>query len=403
MKLSELRDIAASQKEAVETFDTGLEREALAGLPDITSHALIVSGIRRCGKSTLLHQFMRKLARPYFYFNFDDLRLLGFETSDFTLLDTVIAESGSKLLFFDEIQSAANWELYIRQKLDEHFQIIATGSNASLLSGELGTKLTGRHITKELYPFSYSEFLAFRNLARGIDSLKVYLESGGFPEYLKTGNRDILVQLQTDILYRDIAVRHGIRDIGSLKRLFTYILSNAANLVSPSNLTGIVGVKSPQTILDYISYFEAAYLIDLVPRFAWSAKAQSLAPKKLYVVDPGLITTGSAAFTKNEGALLENVVFIELRRKTKDIYYFSDKESECDFVVHPHSGPPLCIQVCSQLTTDNEAREIHGLMAALSFFNLAEGYIITADTCDEIIYKGKKIHIKKGSEPIWEN
>lgn len=400
MKLSELRDIAASQKEAVETFDTGLEREALAGLPDITSHALIVSGIRRCGKSTLLHQFMRKLARPYFYFNFDDLRLLGFETSDFTLLDTVIAESGSKLLFFDEIQSAANWELYIRQKLDEHFQIIATGSNASLLSGELGTKLTGRHITKELYPFSYSEFLAFRNLARDVSSLKAYLEAGGFPEYLKTGNRDILSQLQTDILYRDIAVRHGIRDLRSLKRLFTYILSNAANLVSPSNLTGIVGAKSPQTILDYISYFEAAYLIDLVLRFAWSAKAQSLAPKKLYMVDPGLIAIGSAAFTKNEGALLENLVFMELRRRTSDIYYFSDKESECDFVVHPHSGLPLCIQVCYKLTSDNEAREIHGLMAALSFFNLAEGYIITADTCDEIIHKGKKIHIRKGSDPI---
>jgi predicted AAA+ superfamily ATPase len=400
MKLSELRDIAASQKEAVETFDTGLEREVLAGLPDITSHALIVSGIRRCGKSTLLHQFTRKLARPYFYFNFDDLRLLGFETSDFTLLDTVIAESGSKLLFFDEIQSAENWELYVRQKLDEHFQIIATGSNASLLSGELGTKLMGRHITKELYPFSYSEFLAFRNLARDVSSLKAYLEAGGFPEYLKTGNRDILSQLQTDILYRDIAVRHGIRDLRSLKRLFTYILSNAANLVSPSNLTGIVGAKSPQTILDYISYFEAAYLIDLVPRFAWSAKAQSLAPKKLYVVDPGLIATGSAAFTKNEGALLENVVFMELRRKTSDIYYFSDKESECDFVVHPHGGPPLCIQVCYKLTTDNEAHEIHGLMAALSFFNLAEGYIITADTCDEIIHKGKKIHIRKGSDPI---
>ena len=288
----------------------------------------------------------------------------------------------------------------MRQKLDEHFQIIATGSNASLLNGELGTKLTGRHITKELYPFSYSEFLAFRNLARGIESLKAYLESGGFPEYLKTANRDILAQLQTDILYRDIAVRHGIRDIGSLKRLFTYILSNAANLVSPSNLTGIVGVKSPQTILDYISYFEAAYLIDLVPRFAWSAKAQALAPKKLYVVDPGLIAVGSAAFTKNEGALLEDVLFMELRRKTSDIYYFSDKKSECDFVVHPHRGQPLCIQVCYRLTTDNVAREIAGLEAALSFFNLTEGYIITADSQDEINYKGKKIHVQKASEPI---
>jgi predicted AAA+ superfamily ATPase len=338
------------------------------------------------------------LARPYFYLNFDDLRLLSFEVGDFALLDAVIAESGARLLFFDEIQSAPSWELYIRQKLDEHFQVIATGSNASLLSSELGTKLTGRHIAKELFPFSYAEFLAFKNLARDFDSLSAYLESGGFPEYLKTGNREILAQLQTDILYRDVAVRHGIRDVESLKRLFTYILSNAANLVAPSNLTGIVGVKSPQTILDYISYFAAAYLIELVPRFAWSAKAQSLAPKKLYIVDSGLIAVGSTSFTKNQGAILENMVFMKLRRTTNDIFYFSEKDSECDFVVNPHRGTPRCIQVCAQLSPDNEAREIRGLTAALKHFNLDEGYIITASTRDEINHAGTRIHVRPAFE-----
>jgi len=415
MKLSELRDIAASQKRQVEALDTGLERESLSALPDIDTHALIVSGIRRCGKSTLLHQFTRKLGKPYFYFNFDDLRLYGFTTSDFGLLDSVIAESGARLLFFDEIQAAEKWELYIRQKLDERYQVIATGSNASLLSGELGTKLTGRHITKELFPFSYSEFLAFRQEPRSLSSLDEYLLQGGFPEYLKTGNADILVQLQTDILYRDIAVRHGIRDVASLKRLFMLLLSNAANLVSPSNLTRTIGVKSPSTILDYFSYFEAAYLMKLVPKFSWSAKAQALAPKKLYIVDPGLIHTGSLSFTKNSGALLENFVFQELRRLTDDIYYFSEKDGECDFIVHPHggagtasdagaasdagtasdagAGAPLCIQVCWGLTQDTQERELRGLISALSYFDLSEGIIITADTKDEILQDGKKIHV----------
>jgi predicted AAA+ superfamily ATPase len=403
MKLSEIRDIAASQKRQVEALDTGLERESLSALPDIDTHALIVSGIRRCGKSTLLHQFTRKLDRPYFYFNFDDLRLYGFTTSDFGLLDTAIAESGAKLLFFDEIQSAENWELYIRQKLDERYQVIAAGSNASLLSGELGTKLTGRHITKELFPFSYSEFLAFRQEPRNLHSLDEYLRQGGFPEYLKTGNADILVQLQTDILYRDIAVRHGIRDVASLKRLFTFLLSNTANLVSPSNLTRTIGVKSPSTILDYFSYFEAAYLVKLVPKFSWSAKAQALAPKKLYIVDSGLIHTGSLSFTKNSGALLENFVFQELKGVTDDIFYFSEKDGECDFIVHPHgragasseagAEAPLCIQVCRELTQDGEERELRGLTSALSYFNLSEGIIITADTEDEILQDGKKIHV----------
>ena len=215
MKLSEIREIAVSQKAQAESQGTGLEREALSGLPDIKTHALIVTGIRRCGKSTLLHQFSRKLDKPYFYFNFDDLRLYGFSASDYGLLDAAIEETGATLLYFDEIQSAEHWELYIRQKLDQGFQVIATGSNASLLGGELGTKLTGRHLTKELFPFSYSEYLAFRNEPRNAATLIEYLRSGGFPEYLKTGNPEILSQLQTDILHRDIAVRQGIRDVTS--------------------------------------------------------------------------------------------------------------------------------------------------------------------------------------------
>jgi len=401
MKLSELRDIAASQKEQAEALDTGLEREALSSLPDVQTHALIVSGIRRCGKSTLLHQFTRKRGRDYFYLNFDDLRLSGFTVADYALLDAIIVESGARLLFFDEIQSAEKWELYVRQKLDEQYQVIITGSNASLLSGELGTKLTGRHITKELFPFSYSEFLAFRKEERGLGSLESYLKEGGFPEYLKTGNSDILLQLQSDILYRDIAVRHGIRDVASLKRLYTFLLSNAGNLVSPSRLVQTIGVKSPTTILDYFSYFEAAYLVHLVPRFSWSPKAQALAPKKLYIVDPGLIRVGSVSFTQNAGALLENFVYQELRRITDDIYYFSENGRECDFVVHLHSGKPQCIQVCRELTLDNETREVQGLLTALDFFSVSEGYIITADTTDQIHVHGKKIVVKKGSDPIF--
>ncbi|HPV59370.1 MAG TPA: ATP-binding protein, partial [Rectinema sp.] len=227
MKLSEIRAIATKQKEQVAHYDIGLPREILPSLPNIQTHALIVSGIRRCGKSTLLLQFVQSLAKPWFYLNFEDIRLSPFAREDFALLDRVIEESGCRLLFFDEIQAAENWELYIRQKLDQHFQVLITGSNASLLSSELGTKLTGRHISKLLFPFSYAEFLAFFGLSRNLDSLDRYLELGGFPEYLKTSNPEILMQLQSDILYRDIAVRYGIRDVSSLKRLFTILVSSA--------------------------------------------------------------------------------------------------------------------------------------------------------------------------------
>jgi predicted AAA+ superfamily ATPase len=401
MKLSEIRDIAESQKLALDKQEKGLERQLLPELPDIQSHALVVSGIRRCGKSTLLRQFMYKLEKPWFYLNFDDVRFAFFSHTDFVLLDKVISESGVRLIFFDEIQSAQRWELYVRQKLDEGFQLAITGSNASLLSRELGTRLTGRHLSKELFPFSYQEFCSFFGLNAGSESFADYLEKGGFPEYLKTDSTDILAQLQSDILYRDIAVRYGIRDAASLQRLFVYLVSNPAQLFSPSKLTGVAGVKSPTTVLEYISYFEAAYLIHLLPSFAWSVKAQSLSPKKVYIVDTGLIKTGAVSFSGNYGALLENIVFNSLRIKPgvggssagQDMYYFSGKNGgECDFIISPHEKPS-CIQVCWELTNDNQDREINGLLEAMNFFNLDNGTILTFDTEDIIQTAGKKINV----------
>jgi hypothetical protein len=225
-----------------------------------------------------------------------------------------------------------------------------------------------------------------------------YLEKGGFPEFLKTGNIDILAQLQSDILHRDIAVRYGIRDSTSLRQLFVYLLSNFAQLFSPSKLTGVVGVKSPTTVLEYISHFEAAYLIYLLPCFAWSVKTQSLSPKKVYVADTGLIKAGAFSFSQNHGALLENFVYNNIRRKTNEIYYFKDKNgSECDFIIKSQDNIK-CVQVCWELTSDNQDREINGLLEVMEFFNLQEGEIITFNTKDIILKDGKTIKVT----PAWK-
>jgi len=406
MKLSELQEISISQKQLLDQQEFGQKRQILPNLPDIQSHALVVSGIRRCGKSTLLRQFVYNLDRLFFYLNFDDIRLASFTNEDFALIDIIIADSGAKLIFFDEIQSAENWELYVRQKLDQGFQVVITGSNASLLSRELGSRLTGRHISKELFPFSYSEFCQFFKLETGSESLMEYLEKGGFPEYLKTGNPDILAQLQSDILYRDIAVRYGIRDTTSLRQLFLYLLSNFSQLFSPSKLTGVLNVKSPTTVLEYISYFEASYLVNLLPCFSWSLKAQSLAPKKIYVCDTGLIKTGSLSFTKNHGALLENFVYNCFRNSQNSfdalgniqIFYYAGKSGgECDFIIKDHDTTK-CIQVCWELNPDNQDREINGLLDAMEFFNLDEGEIITFNSEDLILTRGKKIRVI----PAWK-
>jgi predicted AAA+ superfamily ATPase len=199
-------------------------------------------------------------------------------------------------------------------------------------------------------------------------------------------------------LYRDIAVRYNIRDVSSLRRLYVYLASNPAQKISPSKLTSVIGVKSPTTVLEYFSYLEAAYLIYLLPCFAWSVKAQSLAPKKLYIADPGFIKTSSISFSDNLAARLENFVYTVLRNSNRDIYYYASKDgSECDFIVNPHEQVQ-CIQVCWDLTLDNQDREIRGLLNAMDFFNQQTGVILTYDTEDIIMTDGKNIDVL----PVWK-
>ena len=385
MQQSALAEIAKGQKnEAFSEAETVTDRTLMPDLPNISTHALILSGIRRCGKSTLLRQFVRRNFKDVFYLNFEDVKLYGFDIKDFVLLDRVIDETGLRVLYFDEIQIIDGWELYIRQKLDQKFQVIITGSNASLLSAELGTKLTGRHITKELFPFSYTEYLDFRGWNANGESLSAYLTEGGFPDYLKQKLPEILDFLIEDILNRDIIVRYGLKDGGAIKKLCSYLFANNGTLVVPSKLTSAVGVKSNTTILNYFSYFENSYLIAMVPKFDWSAKAQMLSAKKMYVIDPGLVQVGSTSFSRNIGHLLESVVFWHLRRKTKEIYYFNENNKECDFVVRMKDKTMQVIQVCWELTLENQEREISGLLEAMQFFKTDNGIIVSANSTDTI-------------------
>ncbi len=392
MKLSDLQAVVDDQKEDFNSFDLGTRRELLKELPVTDTHVLVVSGIRRCGKSVLLHQFIRKEINKVFYLNFADIRLYEFTTGDFTLLDEIVSKSRKRILFFDEIQLVKGWELYVRQKLDKKLRVLITGSNARMLSVELGTNLTGRHISKELFPFSFREFCSFRKLNRNGESYKIFLQQGGFPEYLKTGNTELLSFLIEDIIHRDIAVRYAIRDIQGLKNLCIYLMSNISRLVSPSKLTGIIGVKSPSTVLEYIACFESSYLLNLVPRFSYSVKGQMLSEKKIYVVDNGLVNAASISASKDMGRKFENAVYGDLRRTTKQIWYFSDGNSECDFIYKVNESFHA-IQVCYEINGDNQDREIKGLLAALKFFNIHKGIILTLNQTDKILINGYQIDV----------
>lgn len=269
----------------------------------------------------------------------------------------------------------------MQQKLDKGFRIVVTGSNATLLSTELGTKLTGRHISTELFPFSYAEFLDYTKQQTNAESALEYFQKGGFPEYLKTTISNVLNQLFDDIIYRNIAVRYKIRDAQALRKLAIYLISNIGKPVSATKLKQLFEVKATSTLLEYFYYLENCYLVQFVPKFSYSLKVQLRNPKKVYCIDLGLFTSNSIVFTEENGRRLENVVYIQLRRKHKEIYYFQEKK-ECDFIVFEKGKAEEIIQVCYDLNDENLARELDGAIEALHYFEQTRATIVTLNQED---------------------
>ena len=398
MKSQELiSSVIDAQKAEIEKKPEGLPRELLNDIPVIENFASIITGIRRCGKSTLMVQVLKKQENNGLFLSFEDIRLSGFETSDFSRLSAEIETRKVKTLFFDEIQIVDKWELFINQKLNEGYRVFITGSNASLLSRELGTHLTGRHLSTELFPFSYTEFLAFNKLPDSVDSFDEYLQTGGMPEYVKNRVGAILQQLIDDILYRDIAVRHNIRNIDALRELTVFLISNMGKPVSARQLTGLFGITAAATIIDYFAYLQNSYVVDFIPVFDYSVKTQIRNPRKVYAIDPGIYHQIKTTFTNDHGRQLENAVYLHLRRKYKEIFYYN-KNGECDFIVMKNGRPQHCIQVCYNLNDMNMERELQGLKSAIDFFKMKEGVIITHDQTDLFEIKGTIIKLI----PAWK-
>lgn len=386
-----------SQGDFLEKKSTGVDRQKMQRVEAALGFATIITGIRRCGKSTLLLQLKKKysLGKPV-YLNFEDPRLAYFEISDFERLYTEIQRRKTRNVFFDEIQLATGWEIFVNQLLREDFQVFITGSNASLLSKELGTHLTGRHLSYELFPFSYHEFLDFFKLEPSEKSFKDYLLKGGMPDYLRTKIDQYLNDLLDDIVIRDVAIRHGLRDLKSLRQLAVYLLTNTGSLVSANSLSGMFGIQSSTTLLSYFSYLADAYLVEFVPLFDYSYKKQIRNPQKVYAMDLGLHRQNEISFSENMGHALENAVYLHLRQSHQHIYYFQ-REGECDFLTTTNGVPTQVYQVCADLNNINLDREVNGLFRAMKYFNLAKGQIITLSQTDKFTKEGAEVEVL----PAW--
>lgn len=355
---------------------------------------IFISGLRRSGKSTLLNQLRKDNKQNKYFLNFDDNRLVNFTVDDFeNLYESFLELFGEEdVYYFDEIQNISGWERFVRRLHNENKKVIITGSNASMLSKELGTHLTGRHIEFELYPFSFREFLDFKNVniekndlydIKKIVNIKkyfeIYLKEGGIVEYLKTQNLNYLRTLYDNILYRDVMNRYNLSNEKTLKEMIYFLVSNIGTKVSFNSLKNILNVSNANTIKEYIHYFENSFMIFQINKFDYSLKKQMINNKKIYIIDNGFASNVSFSFSENIGRLLENLVFIELKRRGEEIFYhFLNKE--CDFILVDRGKVIEAIQVCKSLNDlETKKREIAGLLDACKTYNLKEGLILTED------------------------
>jgi predicted AAA+ superfamily ATPase len=371
-----------------------VDRLLLDDLVVSSSQATVLTGVRRCGKSTLQTQLMRRAPKA-FYCNFEDTRLFGIGPDDFPTFLSVLDEltDPEHLVFLDEVQEIDQWQRLVRTLLDRGRTVCVTGSNASLLGRELGTKLTGRHLSFEVFPFSYREYLSFTGKESGAESFRAFLEDGGFPVFLDERRDLVLQELLRDVVQRDVAVRHGMRETRHVMNLVLFLLANTGQPLSFQNLTKNLAIPTVAQTSRYMEFLQDAYLIFTVPKYSESFKKRVIAPAKYYAIDNGLRRANSPQVQPDLGHRLENAVALHLRSNVRELYYAGARDLwECDFIT-----PDAAIQVCVELTPANLGRELRGVVEGTRLHGRRRALVLTLDQADHLQENGVDIEVI----PVW--
>ncbi len=427
MEKEKLKELIIEHKEKFLKKTELVKREIQKDIAPLLNQReiIIITGVRRGGKSSLMRLISNDLIEKYdilqdniLYLNFEDERFTYFDINDFEQVYEIFLELyhpvGRKYFFLDEIQNVKGWEKWLNRLYEfEDLKIFVTGSNATLLSSEIATALTGRNRQLIVYPFSFNEFLSLRNYSitekdfylreKRIEIKRLfdeYLKLGGFPEVLKISDNTLLEQYLKDIIYRDVIARYSIRNIKEIKELTLFLASNIGTIQSYNNLREMINVKSLNTIKNYLEMLENVFLFFKIDLFSFSVKKQIYNPSKIYSVDSALSNAIAFKFSENIGHIYENIVFIELQRKNKEVFYWKSKRGrEVDFVIKSGLKIDEAIQVCFSFTDKKTRdRELESLLSAKNELNVDNLVMITEDEKGEEVIDGATVRII----PLWK-
>lgn len=413
-------------KELIRTIDfwkksaeeSGLFRRILTDKINIKSDEIIdIIGPRRSGKSSILKLLIKNMEKDsWLYINFEDPAFIENNNPKVIeeLIETYIQHYGSSLkyLFFDEIQNIEYWEKAVRKLRDgSKYKIFITGSSSKLLSRELSSLITGRHLSYNLMPLNFREYLFFKNItvnnlketvlqeAKIVKYFEKYLKLGGFPKIVLGENEELLKQYYPDILEKDIIKRHNIRQKDIVEKIGVFLLSNASKILSINSLEKAFNV-SFEAASNYLNYFKEAFLVFEVSQFSYSLKTQQKALKKIYAVDTGLANAVSFRFSEDCGRILENCVFLHLNQIAPEVYYYKTKNNlEVDFLVKYQNQKMELIQVCADISDEKtKKRELKALLGAMAELGISSSLILTASTNEVVKINNRKVVIM----PVYE-
>ena len=369
----------------------------------------LITGPRRVGKSTQALLMLRD--KNFAYLNFDNYSLLDAWDANLVMrmLDDVYP--GYEYILLDEVQNLDGWDLWVSELYRLGKNLVITGSNARMLSSEMATVLTGKYLQLEMLPFSLEEFFDWNKLdlhclnpedkTNSLVLADDYLRNGGYPEVVASRQltRSYLDTLFDSIVWKDVAKRHNVRNVTDLNNLAMYLVSNFCNPVSANYLTTELGFSSVNTTRKYMEYLHEPYLFYYLSRYNNKLKLMKKAPRKVYVVDNGFVTSKAFSLSDNLGRLLENQVFIELVRRGYDVertmfYYRSRNDKEVDFVLRKEAHIERLVQVCYDMSNPKtEKREVDSIVECAGELKCSNLVIVTNNDKRTIEKDGYKIDV----------